>query len=96
MVLRRGFDIAEGSNVLIVEDIVTTGGSIFEIIEVAEKHRANIVGVASIIDRNQSLIDFGYSYKPLLQYPVESWDDGSVPGWLQEIPIIKPGRSGKK
>ena len=96
MVLRRGFDIAEGSNVLIVEDIVTTGGSIFEIIEVAEKHGANIVGVASIIDRNQSLIDFGYSYKPLLQYPVESWDDGSVPGWLQGIPITKPGRSGKK
>jgi len=96
MVLRRGFHLPDESNVLIVEDIVTTGGSIFEIIKVAEESNANIIGIGSIIDRNESLIDFGYDYKPLLQYPVKSWDDELVPDWLQDIPITKPGRSGKK
>tara|TARA_B100001250_G_C19594496_1_gene697816 strand:- start:95 stop:664 length:570 start_codon:yes stop_codon:yes gene_type:complete len=96
MKLRRGFNIPNGSNVLIVEDIVTTGGSIFEIIEVAEKFNANIVGIGSIIDRNKTLIDFGYNYKPLVQYPVSSWSNEEIPDWLNRIPISKPGRSGKK
>ena len=96
MILRRGFHIPVGANVLIVEDIVTTGGSIFEIIKVAEASKANIIGIGSIIDRNESLIDFDYNYKPLLHYPVKSWDNDSVPDWLQNIPITKPGRSGKK
>ena len=52
MVLRRGFNIEENYNILIVEDIVTTGGSINELIELVEKYNANIIGIVSIVDRN--------------------------------------------
>ena len=96
MELRRGFQIDQGSKVLIVEDIVTTGGSIFELIEVVNNNNGAIVGITSILDRNQKPVDFGFPYKTLVQYPVESWDDKNCPECLQNNPIIHPGRSGKK
>ncbi len=95
MELRRGFEIQEGSNVLIVEDIVSTGGSIFELIEVVKKYKANVVGVTSIVHRSVEEIDFGCNYKPLLNHPVESWNETDVPNWLSDIPITVHGRSGK-
>tara|TARA_B100000614_G_scaffold261296_1_gene290434 strand:- start:166 stop:738 length:573 start_codon:yes stop_codon:yes gene_type:complete len=96
MILRRGFELNEKSNVLIVEDIVTTGGSIFELIDVVKANGSKIVGITSILDRNNSPVDFGERYEPLVQYPVESWDENKMPEWLKNIPITKPGRSGKE
>ncbi len=95
MELRRGFEIKENSNVLIVEDIVSTGGSIFELIDVVNKYNANVIGVTSIVHRSMKEIDFGCKYKPLLEYPVESWDEDDIPDWLNKIPITVHGRSGK-
>ena len=86
----------ENSKVLIVEDIVTTGGSIFELIEIVKNCNAELVGITSILDRNKEPVNFGFSYKPLVQYPVDSWTSKDVPDWLSKIPITKPGRSGKK
>ena len=60
MELRRGFDINEDSKILIVEDIVTTGGSINEIINLIEKYKANITGIVSIVDRNEKKSIFKY------------------------------------
>ena len=94
--LRRGFDLPKGINVLIVEDIVTTGGSIFELIELSNEYGANVVGICSLVDRALEQIDFGHDYKTLLTMPVESWEESEVPDWLREIPITSPGRSGKK
>ena len=96
MELRRGFEINKGSKVLIVEDIVTTGGSIFELIDVVNKNNGEVVGITSILDRNEKPVDFGFSYKPLIQYPVQSWSPKDIPDWLNEIPITQRGRSGKK
>ena len=96
MELRRGFSLDENSRVLIVEDIVTTGGSIFELIEIVKNYNAELVGITSILDRNKEPVDFGFSYNPLVQYPVDSWSSENVPDWLKKIPITKPGRSGKK
>tara|TARA_A100001011_G_C14316801_1_gene848342 strand:+ start:4823 stop:5392 length:570 start_codon:yes stop_codon:yes gene_type:complete len=96
MELRRGFTIDENSKVLIVEDIVTTGGSIFELIDIVNNNKGQIVGITSILDRNKEPVDFGYNYKPLVQYHVESYKSDEVPDWLNNIPITKPGRSGKK
>ena len=96
MKLRRGFYLDQNSKVLIVEDIVTTGGSIFELIDIVKKYNANLIGVTSILDRNKKPIDFGYPYQPLIQYPVDSWSSEDVPDWLKQVPITKPGRSGKK
>tara|TARA_B100000029_G_scaffold490113_1_gene548744 strand:+ start:261 stop:833 length:573 start_codon:yes stop_codon:yes gene_type:complete len=95
MELRRGFDINEDSKVLIVEDIVTTGGSIFELIEVVKNNRAELVGITSILDRNDSPIDFGSPYNPLVQYPVNSWSQDKCPQCLSGVEITQRGRSGK-
>ena len=96
MELRRGFSLDKNSKVLIVEDIVTTGGSIFELIKIVKKSNAELIGITSILDRNTKPVDFGFQYKPLVQYPVDSWSSETVPDWLKKIPITKPGRSGKK
>ena len=60
MELRRGFSLNEESRVLIVEDIVTTGGSIFELIEIVKNCNAQLIGITSILDRNKEgfAIDF--------------------------------------
>ena len=94
--LRRGFDLPKGIKVLIVEDIVTTGGSIVELIDLCNDHEAEIVGICSLVDRSLKKTDFKHEYKSLLELPIESWDEQDMPDWLKEIPITSPGRSGKK
>ena len=94
--LRRGFQLPKGKKVLIVEDIVTTGGSIFELIKLSNNYEANIVGVCSLVDRSLVENDFKYEYKSLLKLPIESWEEEDIPTWLNKIPITSPGRSGKK
>jgi len=96
MRFKRGFNIEEKQNVLIVEDIVTTGGSINEIITLVEKYNANIIGIVSIVDRNDKKKIFNYPYETLLNYPVESWIEKECPKSLNQEPVIKPGSTGKK
>ena len=59
MTLRRGFDIRESERVLIVEDVITTGGSTKEVIEVVKQRGGKVIGVGAIIDRSGDMIDFG-------------------------------------
>jgi len=59
MTLRRGFEINEGENVLVCEDVVTTGGSVFEVIELVKKSKGNLIGVGFIIDRSNGKVKFG-------------------------------------
>lgn len=94
--MRRGFDLPKGIKVLIVEDIVTTGGSIIELINLSNDYETDIVGVCSLVDRSLVQNDFGYKYKSLLRLPIDSWEEDEIPNWLDEIPITSPGRSGKK
>ena len=94
--LRRGFDLPKGVKVLIVEDIVTTGGSIFELIKLSDNYESEIVGICSLVDRSLVKNDFKHDYKSLLELPIDSWEEEDMPDWLKEIPITSPGRSGKK
>ena len=94
LVFKRGFEIPEGSNVLIVEDIVTTGGSIKEIINLLKDYSVNIKGICSLAHRGDN-IDFGYKYEPLMQIDIETWKSNEIPDWLSEIQITKPGSTGK-
>ena len=96
MELRRGFEILKGDRILIVEDIITTGGSVFELVKLAEFYKAEIVGIVSLIHRSKEKINFGHNYRTLLEFPVDSWDEYDVPDWLSNIEITKPGRTGKK
>ena len=95
MELRRGFSLDKNSKVLIVEDIITTGGSVFELVKLAEFYKAEIVGIVSLIHRSKEKINFGHNYRTLLEFPVDSWDECDIPDWLSNIEITKPGSTGK-
>lgn len=95
LTLRRGFELNPGERVLIVEDIVTTGGSIRELIGLVEESGANLVGVACLVDRTETGIDFGYPTKPLLRYPSPSWEPDRCPLCKEGILIETKGRTGK-
>jgi orotate phosphoribosyltransferase len=96
MTLRRGFEIFEGENVLICEDVVTTGGSVFEVIDVVKQFKANLKGVAFIIDRSNGKVDFGTKQVSLAQMEVVKFEEDNIPGWLEKIPVTKPGSRNLK
>jgi len=96
MDLKRGFNIEKGQNILIVEDIVTTGGSINELIDLVESYEGNILGILSIVDRNDKMKIFKYPYDTLLNFPVQSWKEGDCPECIKNVKITKPGSTGKK
>ncbi|MCX5667920.1 MAG: orotate phosphoribosyltransferase [Candidatus Omnitrophica bacterium] len=91
MVLRRGFSISKGEKVLVVEDVVTTGGSTKEVIDLVKSFGADIVGVGSIIDRSSAGIDFGAPFKPLAKVEVETFEEDKCPLCKKQMPITKPG-----
>lgn len=91
MQLRRGFSLQPGDRVLITEDVVTTGGSVKEVIALLQGLNATIVGVGSIIDRSAGQVDFGYPFKALLSLEVETYAPENCPLCQQGIPVIKPG-----
>ncbi len=95
MKLRRGFHLPKGIRVLIVEDIITTGGSVFELINLVNEYDAEIVGVVNLVYRNTSRIDFGVPSKSLLNLPTESWEKQDCPLCKQNIPFTERGRTGK-
>ena len=91
LVLRRGFKIAPGERLLVVEDVVTTGGSTKEVIDLVRSLGGNVIGVGSIIDRSGLEIDFGVPFKPLAKVKVETFEEDRCPLCKKGIPITKPG-----
>ena len=94
MLFKRGFSIPNDSNILIVEDIVTTGGSIKEIINLLSNFNVNIIGITSLAHRGKKN-EFGYPYKPLTEIQIQTWEKNNIPDWLDKISITKPGSTGK-
>lgn len=91
MALRRGFVIERGERILVLEDVVTTGGSVKEVIELLRDMGAEIVGVGAIVDRSSGQADFGVPFKSIIQLDVESYDPADCPLCQQGIPAEKPG-----
>jgi orotate phosphoribosyltransferase len=91
MTLRRGFEINEGENVLVCEDVVTTGGSVFEIINLIKEKNANLTGVGFIIDRSNGKVNFGCKQISLASIEVIKFPAEDIPEWLEKISITKPG-----
>jgi len=91
MSIRRGFDMAPGQNILIVEDVVTTGGSVFEVIELVKETGANIAGVGLVVDRSNGKVDFGYKQHAVLTTEVVSYESSECPICFTDEPLIKPG-----
>lgn len=91
MTLRRGFELHPGLKVLVVEDVITTGGSVKEVLEVVQKLGAEPVGVGVIVDRSGGKADFGLPLFSLLQIQIETFEPDSCPLCAEGIPAIKPG-----
>ncbi len=97
MTFRRGFSLHEGERVLIVEDIVTTGGSIKEVIEVVKAHGGVPVAVSMLVDRSGGKADFGdVPCTALLHMDVETYQPEECPLCKQGVEMTKRGSTGKK
>ena len=90
MQFSRGFEIKSGENVLVVEDVVTTGKSASEVLEIIPRG-ANILGIGAIIDRSFGEVDFPVPFKALLPLEVEVYSPQSCPLCEKGIPFVKPG-----
>ena len=96
MTFRRGFTLRAGERVLIVEDIVTTGGSIKEVIDVVKAAGAVPVAVCMIVDRSGGKAQFGdVPSSALLTMNVETYAPASCPLCAAGVPMTKRGRTGK-
>lgn len=95
MQLKRGFQIPEGARVLVVEDIVTTGGSVFEVMQTIREHGGNVVGVALMVDRSGGKVDFGVKTQALLTLDVTTYRPEECPLCKQGLEFTKRGRTGK-
>ena len=92
MTLRRGFVIKPGERVLIVEDIVTTGGSIKEVLDVVVEQGGIPVGIGMLVDRSGGKASFGeVAYKALLNLDVTTYDPSNCPLCKENIPMTKRG-----
>lgn len=89
--LRRGFRIEEGANVLLVEDVVTTGKSSLETVTCIEEHGGKVIAEASLVDRSNGEHHLPFPLISLLKVDVETFPADQVPEWLATIPATKPG-----
>jgi orotate phosphoribosyltransferase len=91
LVLRRGFAITPGERILVVEDVVTTGLSTRETMEVARAAGAVVVGAASLVNRSGSRADVGAPLVSLVAIDLPTWEESACPLCAQGVPVVKPG-----
>jgi orotate phosphoribosyltransferase len=91
MTLRRGFSVAKGERVLVVEDVITTGGSVQEAVDALVEMGANVVGVGSIIDRSGGRASLSVPFKSLAQLKVDAYSENECPLCRAGEPAYKPG-----
>jgi orotate phosphoribosyltransferase len=90
LMLRRGFALHPGERVLVVEDVVTTGLSTRETVDVARQAGAAVVGAGSIIDRGADT-DLGVPFHALAKVSLPAYDPAACPLCAQRLPLVKPG-----
>ncbi len=91
LTLRRGFSIGPGEKVLVCEDVVTTGGSVFEVIDIVKEQGGQVAGVGFIVDRSNGKVDFGYPQKSTMMMEVISYTPEECPLCRENITLVKPG-----
>jgi len=89
--LKRGFEIKPGERLLLVEDVITTGGTLLELTDFIKEQGGEVAGVFVVVNRSgkDSVGDFPVVSCMEIQFPVYAPDE--VPGWLAEIPAVRPG-----
>ena len=96
MTLRRGFDISPKSNVLVIEDVITTGGSVQEVIELVANSDATVAGVGVLVDRSGGKVKLHEKQFCVTELEAVSYGDDEIPDDLANIPVIKPGSRSLK
>jgi len=91
LTLRRGFLLGPSDRVLVVEDVITTGGSTMETARVAESMGAHVVGAAAIIDRSGGQANLGLPLQALVRLEVPTYQPDDCPFCVQGLPVVKPG-----
>ena len=91
LILRRGFEIKPSSNVLIVEDVITTGKSALECADLIKEYKANLTGYACIIDRSTKDITFKNNIVSQMEFLIETFSKDKIPTDLKSIDPTKPG-----
>ena len=89
--LRRGFSIKKNSNVLIVEDVITTGKSVLECSKIVKNNKSKLVGYACIIDRSNQNLEIKDKIVSQIYLKIENFNNNELPYELKKIPPIKPG-----
>jgi orotate phosphoribosyltransferase len=93
LTLRRGFMLGEADRVLVIEDVLTTGGSTRETMQVARASGAQVIGAASIVNRSDSVrgADLGVPFSALLDVALPTYEPEGCPLCAQGLPVVKPG-----
>lgn len=91
MRLRRGFDVKPGERAVVIEDVVTTGGSTREVIEILRAAGANVLAAGSVIDRSGGAVDLGVPRVALATLTVVTYAPESCPLCKQGVQVVKPG-----
>jgi orotate phosphoribosyltransferase len=90
-VFRRGFSIEPGERVLVVDDILTTGGSVVEVVKALNKLQADIVGVGILVDRSEQVIDLGAPLFSCLKSATKTYKPDACPLCSAGIPLVRLG-----
>lgn len=90
---RRGLFIKPGERVLVVDDVLTTGTSVFEVIKAAKRYGGEIAGVGVLVDRSQGRVDLGFPFFSCHQISIATYAPEECPLCAQGIPLTKPGSS---
>lgn len=91
MTLRRGFTVEPGESCVVIEDVVTTGGSAREVVDLLRDAGAHVMAAGSIMDRSNGAADLGVPRVALHTMKVEAWDPAVCPLCAQGTPAVKPG-----
>jgi len=91
LVLRRGFKIAPGEKILVVEDVVTKGGRVQETLDIVRAHGGAVAGIAMVVDRSNGAVNFGVPTVSLIALQVETFEADQLPPDLAILPAVKPG-----
>ena len=92
-VFRRGTTFPEGARVLVVDDILTTGGSVRETLAALRGYPVAVLGAAVLVDRSTTPVDLGVPLIALARLEIASWDASECPLCQEGIPLVKPGTS---
>ncbi|MHB1346714.1 MAG: orotate phosphoribosyltransferase [Candidatus Humimicrobiaceae bacterium] len=90
MEIRRGFEIKKGERFIIAEDVITTGGSVREIIDICKSGGAQVKAVVSIVNRSEN-VDFGVPYYYLVKFDIDKYSPDNCPLCKKGIELYYPG-----